>query len=315
MTFKEILYELNVVAQCKKYRLSLWQCPYFLFLVMGILIIIIVLTSYAIGIRYIEEPEIIALIILFLAGILFLITFIIIRSFERMAEVTRLRMEFTNILIHQLSAPLTNLSWAIEVLSSGGIGKIEGNQMAYLKILKENIQRMREMTQDLITISKIEEKTLFIKKEKISLVKIIQDFIFKFQPSISNLKLKLKFDFPENLPEIFTDPNLIKIVIENLLDNAIRYNKEGGEIKIFLGQKEKNIYFEIKDEGIGILKEDQKFIFQKFFRAKNVISQQPYGSGLGLYITKSILKELAGKISFKSEEGKGSIFWFTLPIK
>jgi len=314
MIFKEIFSELNLPAQCKKYRLPLWQCPHFLFLIMGIFIIITTLISYTIGLRYIVEPEIVALITLSLAGILFIITFIIIRSFEKMAEINRLRSEFTNIVVHQLATPLTNLSWSIDALISGEFGQIEERQMEYLKVLRENNQRMKELVQDLTTLFKIEERSLFIRKEKVSLVDLIKNLIFKFQPSISKLNLEVKFNFSENLPEVLADQNQMKIVLENLLDNAIRYNKNRGKIEIFLDKKGKNIYFEIGNEGIGIPQEDQKLIFQKFFRARNVISQS-FGSGLGLFITKSILTELGGKIGFKSEENRGSKFWFILPIK
>jgi signal transduction histidine kinase len=121
------------------------------------------------------------------------------------------------------------------------------------------------------------------------------------------------------LPEALAVINQITIVIENLIDNAIRYAKPKGGIKGFIeitiAKKEKNIQFKIEDNGIGIPEEDQKFIFQKFFRSQNVRETQPYGSGLGLFITKSIITRLGGKIGFRSEEGKGTTFWFILPIK
>ena len=85
------------------------------------------------------------------------------------------------------------------------------------------------------------------------------------------------------------------------------------EIKI--ESQEKNIYFEIEDNGVGIPKEEQKYIFQKFFRSGNILRYQTQGSGLGLYISKAIIEKSGGKIGFKSQEGIGSTFWFTLPIK
>ena len=125
---------------------------------------------------------------------------------------------------------------------------------------------------------------------------------------------ELKFETGENLPQVFIDVHQIEIVVENLLDNAIRYIKVKGEIKIRLEQRKETLYFEIEDTGVGIPKYDQKFIFQKFFRSENAVRQQTQGSGLGLFIAKSIIEKLGGQIGFESEENKGSKFWFVIPI-
>jgi signal transduction histidine kinase len=111
-------------------------------------------------------------------------------------------------------------------------------------------------------------------------------------------------------------------VIENLINNAIHYSsaKDNSEpqkkiVEIKLNKRGKNIYLEIQDYGIGIPEEDKKFIFEKFFRSKNVSKHQTRGSGLGLFIAKSIVKKMNGKIGFQSKQNQGTTFWFTLPIK
>jgi two-component system sensor histidine kinase VicK len=128
------------------------------------------------------------------------------------------------------------------------------------------------------------------------------------------LEIELKINNSQ-LKNIKSDPEKLKIVVENLLDNAIRYSQKKGKVKILTEKRKENLYFQIDDEGIGIPKEDQKFIFQKFFRAKNATITQAGGTGLGLYISKEIIKKLKGKIGFKSQEQKGSTFWFSIPIK
>lgn len=312
---KTIFEKLNIRAQCKKYGLSLWQCPQFLFLIMGIIIIISSLVTWAIGTRYIDNPETVALIVLLITAILFIISFTIIRSFERLAEANRMKSEFINIVSHQLRSPLSNLRWAIELLMSGRLGKIEEKQTEYFRILKENSARMGELVSDLLIVSRIETATLPLIKQEFSLEDLTKKLISEFEPFARASNVEIDFDIEPNLPKVFNDPSQIRQVIENLLDNAVRYIKDKGRAEIKLKKKNKDVCFEIKDDGVGIPKEDQKYIFQKFFRSKNILKYQTKGTGLGLYIAKSIIERSGGKIGFKSQEGVGSTFWFTLPIK
>jgi len=315
MNLKEIFAQLNISAQCKKYGLSLWQCPQFLFLIMGIIIIVSTLTAYAIGQRYIEDPQIVSLIVLLATAILFIIAVIITHSFERLAEASRMKSEFISVVSHQLRSPLSNLRWAIELLMSGRLGKIEEKQTEYFRILKENSGRMQELVSDLLTVSRIETATLPLKKKEIFLPDLINKLISEFEPFAKASNVEIEFKSQKDLPKVLADPSQIRLVVENLLDNAIRYIKDKGKAEIRLEKKGKNLYFEIKDNGVGIPKEDQKYIFQKFFRSENILRYQTQGSGLGLYITKAIVERSGGKIGFKSQEGVWSTFWFTLPTK
>lgn len=314
MKIKDFFKQLNVVEQCKKYGLTIWQCPQFLFLVMGLIIIGSTLTIYVIGTRYIENPELVALLVLLVTLVLFVIAFVITRSFERLAEANRMKSEFVKIVSHQLRSPMTNLKWSIDLLMSGELGEIGKEQIEYFKILRENVGRMTELVKDLLTVSRIEEGSLLVKKERVSLEQIIKDLILRFKPLALASNVEVKLEVQNELPEILIDSYQIKTVIENLLDNAIRYIKGKGEVIIKIEKREKSLYLQIKDTGVGIPKEDQKFIFQKFFRAENAIRQQTQGSGLGLFIAKSIIEKSGGKIGFQSEENNGTTFWFTLPI-
>ncbi|KPJ71825.1 hypothetical protein AMJ50_00750 [Parcubacteria bacterium DG_74_3] len=310
----KILKQLDIVSQCRKYGLSLWQCPQFLFLIMGIIIILTGLVAYAIGNRYVAEPEIVALIVIGITLILFIIAFTITNSFERLTEANRMKSEFISVVSHQLRTPLSNLSWAAELLMSGKLGKIEKKQTEYFKILKENSTRMGELVKDLLIVSRLETKTLSFTNKEFDLSEIVKKLIWEFTTFAKASNVDLKFKAPKKLSKVWADSFQIKLVIENLLDNSIRYIKDKGEVQMRLEQRGNKIYFEIKDNGVGIPKNDQKYIFQKFFRSENIMKYQTQGSGLGLYIAKSIIEKSGGKIGFISQEGKGSTFWFTLPI-
>jgi signal transduction histidine kinase len=314
MKLSKIISQFNLYGDCRKYGLSLWECPQFLFLVMGIFIIISSLVSYSIGQKYIDDPYIVAIIVLLLTAMLFIIAVIITRSFEKLAEANRMKSEFVSVVSHQLRSPLSNLKWAIEFLMSGRIASINEKQIEYFKILKENSGRMDRLVADLLIVSRIQQGRLPIKKENVSLGDLIEKINEGVKIFAKASNVELSFVAEKELPQIFIDPFQIKLAIENLLDNAIRYAKENGKVEMSLSKKNNSLYFEIKDNGVGIPKEDQKYIFQKFFRSGNALKYQTEGSGLGLYIARSIIEKSHGKIGFRSQEGVGSTFWFSLPI-
>lgn len=315
MGFKKVCEQLNPVGQCRKYGLPVWQCPQFLFLVMGVLIIISSLLTYSIGRRYVDDPEVVALATIALSVILLIISSIITQSFDRLAEISRMKTEFINIVSHQLRAPLSNLKWALDYMMSGKIDDSQEKQLEYFKILQENNTRMEGLISDLLTVSRIEQGNFFLKKTEINLKELIGKIIKDAEILSRASGIKIDFQAQENQLSIIADSFQVKLVIENLLNNAIRYTRKNGAIEIKLIRKDRALYFEIKDNGVGIPKNDQKYIFQKFFRASNIVRHDTQGSGLGLYIVKSIIAKSKGKIGFKSQEGIGSTFWFTLPLK
>lgn len=313
--FEKIGVQLDIIGQCKRYGLSVWQCPQFLFVVMGVFIILASIVSYLIGARYIFSPETVIFIVLIVASILFIIAFVITRSFERLAEASRMKSEFINIVSHQLRSPLTNIKWTFEVMASEEFKVPAEKQEEYFVNVKENIARMVELIDDLLIVSKIEQGSFSVAKIEISLKDLIKDLVERYKVFAEASRIKLNFYSQENLPKVLADPSLLKIVTENLIDNAIRYTKGGGVVEIKLIKEKDKVLFAIKDSGVGIPQKEQKYIFQKFFRAENISKERTRGSGLGLYVCKSILGKLGGQIWFKSQLGKGTTFYFRLPIK
>jgi len=311
---KKIFEQLNISSECRKYGLPLWQCPHFIFVLMGIINIISCFSTYIIGSSYVEDPLIITLIVILITGFLFILSFIVTQSFENLAEASRMKLEFLTILSHEMRAPFSNLRWVVELLTSGKAGEMEKRHKEYLYILKENSERMEQLINKLITVTKIEQRKVPLKREYFSLKDLIEKTILEFKANAESSSVKIEFEAQSDLPEIFADSSQIREVLENLLDNAIKYSKENGVVLIKLFKKHKNIWCEVKDDGAGIPEGDKKYIFQKFFRAGNMLKRQTKGSGLGLFIVKSIINLHKGKIGFTSEEGKGTTFWFFLPL-
>jgi len=316
MKEEDFLSQINILKQCRRYGVPLLQCPQFLFLVMGTVIILTSIVSYLIGTRLVAEEEIVVLIVLAVSVFLFILAFIITRSFERLAEVSKMKSEFINIVSHQLRSPLTNIKWTFEILSSGEFEVPESKQEEYFVNVKDNIARMVELIDDLLIVSRIEQGRLPMRKKEFSFADLVSSQVSRYKVFAQASHIELSLLIEENLPEIFADPSLLKLVTENLIDNAIRYTRGGGRVEVFVKKRDKrNIILSVKDSGVGIPQKDQKYIFQKFFRAENALKQRTRGSGLGLYVCKTIISKAGGQIWFKSEQGRGTAFYATLPIK
>ena len=308
-----MLERLNFIKECRKYGLSIWQCPNFLIIIIGLITILAMLSTYAVAIEY-TQPEIVALIVICVTAILLVIGYLVLQSFEKLAQANQMKSEFVSIVSHQLRTPLTSIKWTLSLMMLEKDNALTEEQLEKLGIIKEGNQRMINLVNDLLNISRIEHGKLNLKPEKLSLGKIVQDLIKEYSAlaKASNIEFSLKL---ERLPLVLIDREGIELILRNLIDNAIRYSKSGGLIKIQLAKKNNSVRCEIQDSGVGIPDKDQGKIFQKFFRSQNIMKYQTEGTGLGLFIAKSVIKASNGEIGFQSQENKGSTFWFELPIK
>ncbi len=317
----KIIQGLNLKKQCSGSGLRLWQCPQFLFIVMGLVIIFTTLLSYWLGTHFIVQPDdpygpyLISLLVISLSLVLLIISYIITNSIDKLAQASRLKSEFINIVSHQLRSPITNIKWIAEFLSSEDIDMTPDKKEEYFNHLKENTARMVELIDNLLIISKIEEGFLPLNKRESSLEGLVREVLERISVYATASNIDIRFNCDKNLKNGFFDSAMVKLAVENLIDNAIRYTKKGGKIDIYLEQKGRQIIFKVEDHGVGIPKQDQHLIFEKFFRSSNALKEQTRGSGLGLYIAKLIIKKSGGKIWFESEEGKGTTFYFILPMK
>lgn len=171
---------------------------------------------------------------------------------------------------------------------------------------------------DLLNVAEIEEGRFLSEMELGDMEEVIKSSLDLFEHQIKTKNLNIKVGkLDKQIPQVMIDENKIKIAVKNLLDNAISYTEEGGKITVLLGQKEnsKEVQVEVRDNGMGIPANQQDEVFKKFFRADNVKKVETEGTGLGLYITKNIIEAHGGRIWFRSEEGKGTSFYFTLPVK
>ena len=230
--------------------------------------------------------------------------------------IDKAKTEFVSLASHQLRTPLSTVNWYSEMLLEGYAGKLNDKQKKYQLEIYHGSQRMVELVNALLDVSRLELGTFTIEPKSTDIIKLTQSVINEQGPQIHIKKLLFSFS-GEEIPFIHTDPKLFRMVVQNLLSNSIKYTPDGGQIDLSISlDGPKNIQLKISDTGYGIPKNQQDRIFTKLFRADNVREKDTDGTGLGLYIVKSVVEHSGGKIWFESpKENSGTTFFITLPIK
>lgn len=236
------------------------------------------------------------------------------RDITKEKEDERLRSEFVSLASHQLRSPMTEIKWSIESFKSEGLDRLSEKQKTYLKNINDSNQFMINLVNALLDISRLETGKMKVEPKPTSLEDLAKEIAIQVEELRKQKEVKLIIDVSGDVPRIEVDPKLISNVLLVLINNAIKYSRSGGEVLISIVREKSNIVTAVKDTGIGIPVEDQKHIFERFFRASNV-ADEGGGNGLGLYLAKEILLASGGKIWFESEEGKGSTFSFSLPLR
>ena len=243
--------------------------------------------------------------------------FILLHNITREKTVQKLKTEFVSIAAHQLRTPLSAIKWTLTTILDGDLGKINKEQKEYLQKTNLSNERMINLVDDLLNLSRIEEGRYVQKNDFFKLEEIVRDVVDSLDIKANKKNIKFNFKEPANMPEVLADKEKIRLVVQNLLDNAVNYSFDGKEIFISLSKNDdKNeIEFKIENVGIGIPKNQQKRIFTKFFRAENAVKAETVGSGLGLFINKNIIESHKGRIWFESGKNKKTAFYFTIPVK
>ncbi|MDD5606567.1 MAG: ATP-binding protein [Candidatus Pacebacteria bacterium] len=242
-------------------------------------------------------------------------TLIILHDITKEKMVEQMKNEFVSIVAHQLRTPISSIKWTLKMFLEGSFGQVKQDQKKYLEKIYTINERMVELINDLLNIARIEEGRYVYKPVPTNLINLIETIIKQFKEKAEVNQINLVFEKPNFSTKIVIDPEKIKLVLQNFIDNAIKYNHKGGEVFVSLKSDKENITVSVRDTGLGIPKEQQKRIFTKFFRAANVMKTDTEGSGLGLYINKELIEAHKGKIWFESKEGKGSTFSFSLPLQ
>lgn len=218
--------------------------------------------------------------------------------------------EFISTVSHELRTPLTSIRGFSQTLLSSWDKLDEDNKKKFIKIIEEQSERLINLVENILTVSKMNQENIVFKEVNInnSVEKAIQMFSLKFK----NRNIVKKFS--KDNPTSRLDEDKFQQILTNLIDNAGKYSKDDSEIIIETGITNNEVFISIKDRGIGIKEEDLSKIFDKFVRLENHLTSTTQGNGLGLYITKNLVEQMKGKINVYSKPSKGTEFVIKFPI-
>ncbi len=226
-------------------------------------------------------------------------------------ELERKKDEFISIASHELKTPLTTLKGYTQVLQENLTKRYQEN-MKFTSTIDNQLNKLNSLINELLDITKIQSGKLRINKERVSITDLIRESIEEIIPFVDSHKI----NFRPTPVEVFLEADRFRIeqVITNFLTNAIKYSEPGTDINVFIELLGGKVRVAVEDFGVGITKENREKIFEKFFQSEVYNPESVEGLGLGLYISSEIIKNHGGEIGVKSQLGKGSTFFFTLPL-
>jgi two-component system phosphate regulon sensor histidine kinase PhoR len=236
----------------------------------------------------------------------------VFHDISRLKELEKIRQDFVANVSHELRTPLTTIKGYTETLLDGALKEAVAPQ--FLQVIQKHADRLTKIVEDLLALSKIESKEFYLKVDRLPLSELIDDVSDFVKEAAEKKKISISRSIIPSSLEVMGDRSYLEQVFINLLDNAIKYTHEGGEISISAFENEqREIQVLIQDNGIGIPKEDLSRIFERFYRVDKGRSQELGGTGLGLSIVKHIVQAHGGRVWAESKPGEGSAFYFTLP--
>ncbi len=242
---------------------------------------------------------------------------VILHDITREKFIEGMKTEFVSIAAHQLRTPLSAVKWILKMFLDGDMGEITEAQSQFLQKTYNSNERMINLVNDLLNVTRIEEGRFLQKVQKYDVIEVLLGIVGAFKDGAEKKGLLFSYVLPDKkIPKVNIDKEKIIIAIQNIVENAISYTRSG-KIDLVLDYlvPQNELMIRIQDTGIGIPENQKDRIFSRFFRGSAALKIETEGSGLGLFIAKNIIEAHNGKIWFDSKEGEGTTVYFTLPVE
>jgi signal transduction histidine kinase len=224
----------------------------------------------------------------------------------------RIATDFVTFATHQLRTPLSGVKWLLELAARDeAVGE---ETRSYIADARDATERLIRLVNEMLTLSRLESGRLPLARDPLALDEVTRVVLGEVGPLIRDKDLQVSTVGPAGAPPVAGDPHFVHQVVLTLVSNAVNYSTPGGAIRIALEAGASTVSWSVRDAGVGIPREAQARVFEKFYRADNVLTLDTEGLGLGLCLSKLVVEQLGGWIGFESTEGQGSTFTFTLPI-
>ncbi len=239
---------------------------------------------------------------------------------KRLQNLEQAKSKFVSVTTHQLRTPLSAIKWTFHMLLQGSLGPTTSDQHNFIEKGYESTQRMIAIINDLLNVDYMEVDRSDYNFLPVDLPPLIESVLFEFTNQAESKAITLKFNKPPSAsPPVSADPIKLSMVLENLIDNAVKYTPQGGQVTVSMSDARINsarsdLEVVVSDSGIGIPLVERDKIFHRFFRGSNATKVQTDGTGLGLFISRDIVEKHGGAIWFESVAGQGTQFHFTLPL-
>ncbi|MCA9980862.1 MAG: hypothetical protein KDD89_08515, partial [Anaerolineales bacterium] len=240
----------------------------------------------------------------------------IFRDRTKEVEVDRMKSDFVSTVSHELRTPLTSIKGYTDLILMGATGELSEAQNRYLQVIKTNADRLQELVNDLLDISRLETGRTKLDLKLIEMPQIIDEVVnghLQGRIRHENKEMNTEIVITAGLPLVNGDATRITQVLTNLIDNAFNYTPAGGTITVLARHEKNKVSVSIRDTGYGIDPAQQDKIFDRFYRADDARIQKVSGTGLGLPIVQSLVEMHGGELLLQSQPGQGSTFTFTLP--
>jgi len=230
----------------------------------------------------------------------------------RFREAEEMKSTFISVISHELKTPVSLIKGYAGTLARTDVTPDPDFVRESAEIIVEEADRLTELIDNLLDASRIQTGALSMDLQPVDIAVVAQKTVERFRTQTDRHQLVL--DFPDDLPLALADERRLRQVFDNLISNAIKYSPQGGEITIGARQREDKLVAFVQDEGVGISEEELDAIFESFYRVDSSLRRSTQGAGLGLFLVKAIVQAMGGDIWVQSQPGRGSAFYFTLPI-